>query len=82
MPYEDVPTRLASGEAVPRSEIIGFFGPGEDVRITLSCEVLCSALIMYKDFAGDTLSYGLTPLGMDIRLELITYLEGDCPECP
>lgn len=82
MAYEDVPQRLRDGEAVPRSEIIGHYGPTSDVRITLALEVLTAATIMFKSFEDDTAKYGLTALGLSIREDLITRLEGDCPECP
>lgn len=82
MAYDTVPERLAGGEAVPRSEIIGYWGSFSDIQITLGCEVLAQAFIMEKVFEDDTLKYRLTPLGLSIRLDLITRLEGDCPECP
>lgn len=82
MSYDDVPLRLASGELVPRAEIIGYYGADSDIRITLALETLRVATIMTKDFSDGTAKYGLTELGMSIRLSLITRLEGDCPECP
>lgn len=81
MAYEDVPQRLRDGEYVPRSEIIGHYGPTEDVRITLGLEVLRSALILNKVIEDETVKYGLTPLGLSIRADFITRLEGDCPDC-
>lgn len=82
MPYEDVPGRLAAGEAVPRSEIIGYFGPDQDIKITLGLRILEMAFIMSRSYSGDTILYGLTTLGMTVRSDLITRLEGECPECP
>jgi hypothetical protein len=82
MAYEDVPQRLRDGENVPRSEIIGHYGPTTDIKITLALEILTTAQIMVKVFEDDTVKYGLTALGMSIRADLITRLEGDCPECP
>lgn len=82
MAYEDVPARLAAGSAVPRSEIIGYWGSFSDIQITLGCEVLTQAFIMEKVFEDETVKFRLTPLGLSIRLDLITRLEGDCPDCP
>jgi len=82
MPYDDVPERLAAGDAVPRSEIIGYWGSFSDIQITLGCEVLTQAFIMEKVFEDETVKFRLTPLGLSVRLDLITRLEGDCPECP
>lgn len=80
--WASVPQRIRDGEAVPRSEIIGHFGADSDVLITLALEVLRNAQIMEKVFEEDTAKYRLTSLGMTIREDLITRLEGDCPECP
>ena len=82
MAYEDVPQRLRDGEAVPRSEIIGHYGPTSDLKITLGLEVLRASFIMEKVFEDETVKYRLTALGAAIRTDLITRLEGDCPECP
>jgi len=85
MPYDDVPQRLRDGEAVPRSEIIGYWGSDQDIPITLGCEVLVQAFIMEKVFEDDTVKFRLTPLGLSIRADLILRLEGDCldsPDCP
>jgi len=80
--YPDVPTRLANGEAVPRSEILAYWGDGYFLQVTYGLEALVTAYIMEKVYEDDTLKYVLTPLGMDIRRDLVTRLEGDCPECP
>ena len=82
MSYEDVPQRLRDGEAVPRSEIIGYWAGFTDLQITLGCEVLVDAFIFEKVYEDGTLKFKLTPLGAAIRLDFITRLEGDCPECP
>lgn len=82
MPYDDVPQRLADGDAVPRAEIIGYYAPTTDIQISLGCEVLTMAGIMEKVFEDDTVKFRLTPLGLDVRSSLITRLEGDCPDCP
>lgn len=82
MAYEDVPQRLRDGESVPRAEIIGFIGPTEDVRVTLALEIMVMAGLMAKSYEGETVKYALTSFGSDVRLQFITYLEGDCPECP
>lgn len=77
--FDDVPERLAAGEAVPRSEIIGYFGSDQDILITYACEVLRSALILEKVYEDETLKFRLTALGLSVRADLITRLEGDCP---
>lgn len=82
MPYSSVPQRLRDGEFVPRSEIIAYWGPGSNLRITLALEVLRSSGIMEKSYTDETVKFGLTSLGLSIRLDLITRLEGDCPDCP
>ena len=83
MAYEDVPQRLADGEAVPRSEIIGYWGADStDIQVTLGLEVLRQAFIMERVFEDETIKYRLTAMGLSIRLDFITRLEGDCPECP
>lgn len=82
MAYEDVPQRLAAGEAVPRSEIIGHYGPDKDIQVTLGLESLSNAFAMERVIEGDVLKYRITPLGLQIRWDLIVKLEGDCPECP
>jgi hypothetical protein len=50
--------------------------------ITLGLEVLRASFIMEKVFEDETVKYRLTPLGLSIRADFITRLEGDCPECP
>jgi len=80
--YPDVPTRLANGESVPRSEILAYWGDGYFLQVTYGLEALVTAYIMEKIYDGETLLYHLTPLGVNIRRDLVTRLEGDCPECP
>lgn len=82
MAYEDVPQRLASGEAVPRAEIIGHYGPTSDIKITLGCEVLANAQIFQRVYEDDTIKYRCTALGLSIRWDFIIKLEGDCAPCP
>lgn len=83
MPYEDVPQRLRDGEAVPRSEIIAYWGPdATPIQVTLGLETLVTAMCMEKVYEDDTVKFRLTPLGSAIRADFITRLEGDCPECP
>lgn len=82
MAYEDVPQRLRDGEAVPRSEIVGHYGSANGLQVRLGLEVLRMAGIMFKEFSDETTKFGLTPLGLQIREDFITRLEGDCPECP
>lgn len=82
MPYEDVPQRLRDMEFVPRSEIIGFIGASEDVRVTLALEIMAMAGLMQKDVIDGQRVYALTDFGAEVRMTFIVYLEGDCPECP
>lgn len=82
MAYEDVPQRLAAGEAVPRSEIIGHYGPDKDIQVTLGLESLSNAFILERVILEGVLHYQITALGLAIRWDLIVKLEGDCPECP
>jgi hypothetical protein len=80
--FEDVPQRLRNGERVPRAEIIGFIGSADDVRVTLACEIMVMAGLMDKTYEDETVKYGLTAFGHEARTTFITYLEGDCPDCP
>jgi len=80
--YTDVPTRLANGESVPRSEILAYWGDGYYLKVTYGLEALVTAYIMEKEYDGETVLFRLTSLGMNIRRDLVTRLEGDCPECP
>lgn len=83
MAYEDVPQRLADGDAVPASEIVGYYGPdASNVQVRYGCDVLVAATLMEKIYEDETLKYRLTSLGLSVRSSLITRLEGDCPECP
>lgn len=82
MPYEDVPQRLRDMEAVPRSEIIGFIGSTEDVRVTLALQIMVMAGLMERTIVDEQLCYGLTAFGAEVRMTFIVYLEGDCPPCP
>jgi len=79
--YPDVPTRLANGENVARSEILAYWGDGYFLQVTYGLEALVTAYIMEKVYEDDTLYFRLTSLGMNIRRDLVTRLEGDCPEC-
>jgi hypothetical protein len=82
MAYEDVPQRLRDGEAVPRSEIIGYWGSHADIVVTYCLEVMVTAGIMVKLYEDETAKYQLTALGSDIRSDFLIRLLGDCPECP
>jgi hypothetical protein len=82
MAYEDVPDRLLAGEAVPRSEIIGYEGEDSATRVTLCLEFLAMALILEKVYEDDTLKFRVTSFGQDFRIDFVRRIEGDCPDCP
>lgn len=82
MAYEDVPERLISGEAVPRSEIIGYNVGYTDVQTTTTMDFLCLAFVMVKIYEDDTVKYAITAFGLQMRQDFITRLDGECPECP
>jgi len=82
MAYEDVPDRLLSGEAVPRSEIIGYANPNPEVATTYTLEILVQALLMVKVFEDDTVKFQITEFGQQMRIDFVKRIEGDCPECP
>lgn len=81
MAYEDVPRRLIDGEAVPRSEIIGYVGASTDIKTTLTLNVMCMMLVMVKVYEDETVKYQLTAFGLQLRLDFIVRLEGECPDC-
>lgn len=78
MAYEDVPERMLSGEAVPRSEIIGHFGATMDIQVSLALSILTQAFVLEKVYEDDTVKYRMTSFGIDVRNSLVTRLEGEC----
>lgn len=82
MAYEDVPDRLIGGEAVPRSEIIGYEGEGSATRVKLCLEFLAMALLVEKVYEDDTIKFRVTSFGQAFRRDFVKRIEGDCPECP
>ena len=82
MAYEDVPERLINGEAVPRSEIIGYNGSTTDLQTTYCLNILVMATLMVKVFEDDTVKYQITPFGQAMRQDFLVRIFGDCPECP
>jgi len=82
MAYEDVPERLLSGEAVPRSEIIGYNAMMTDIQTTTCLEFLVMAFVLVKVYEEDTVKYQITPFGQMMRVDFVKRIEGDCPECP
>lgn len=80
--FEDVPERLASGEAVPRTEILAYMGSYNYLLVTNTLNILVMMGCMERTLVMGVSHYALTPYGMSIRLSFISRLEGDCPECP
>lgn len=81
MAYEDVPERLINGEAVPRSEIIGYNGSETDITTTYTLDILVMALLMEKVYEDETVKYRITAFGLLMREDFIVRLEGECPDC-
>jgi len=82
MAYEDVPDRLLSGEAVPRSEIIGYNASMPDVQTDYCLNILCFAMLMVKVYEDETVKFQITPFGQTMRIDFVKRIDGDCPECP
>lgn len=80
--YSDVPQRLINGEAVKRTEIIGYNGPGTSVLVDYVLGTLEMLLLVQKHYAEDGVEFSITTFGMQVRQDFLTRIEGDCPECP
>lgn len=82
MPYADVPQRLLDGEAVPRSEIIGYGAPLTDLQIDMVLNLMYQWFVLEKVYEGETLKYQITTFGTALRRDYVKRIDGDCPGCP
>jgi len=80
--YEDVPQRLLDGEAVPRSEILGYAHPITNVHSDLYLAYFEYTGLLSRVYEGETLKYQITSFGHTVRQDLVKRIDGDCPECP
>lgn len=82
MAYDDVPQRMLDGEAVPRSEIIGYMAPMPRVQVDLILHRLEELFVIERVIEDERLHYRVTPTGQTLRQDYVKRIEGDCPECP
>ncbi len=82
MPFTTVPDRLLGGEAVPRTEIIGYATEETAMGVTMCLEFMVMALVMNKVIVDDVLCFQITDFGQAMRIDFVKRIEGDCPECP
>jgi hypothetical protein len=82
MAYDNVPQRLLDGEAVPRSEIIGYAAPLSQIQVDLILFRFEELFILQRSIVDDRLHFEITAFGQQLRQDLVKRIDGDCPECP
>jgi hypothetical protein len=82
MAYEDVPQRLLEGEAVPRSEIIGYNAPMTMNQTDLILFRMEELFILQRSIVDERLCFSVTPFGQQLRQDFVIRIDGDCPDCP
>lgn len=82
MAYDDVPQRMLDGEAVPRSEIIGYNAPMTLNQTDLILHRMEELFLIQRSIVDEHLCFSITTFGHQIRQDFVKRIEGDCPECP